>query len=506
MTTQVRGFAWSGLGRLAGWASLACAVALLGPACNKPQKLVLTKEQQRTIDESILKEAPKPGVPIGANLGDKVKLIGVDMPESITPGKPATIVWYWELLGEVSDDWMVFVHLERPGQKRQILDHHPVDGLYPMGQWKKGQIVKDVQKFTVDSGFTNGEAVLWVGIFNKVAWETKQANDRLKLVNAKDVKNDGDDRIEAARTVVTGGASAAEAATQGRPPTYVVKRADGAITIDGKLDEAAWAGAPRTRTFLRPDGRPLGPELATFARMLYDDTNLYVAFDVTDSDIASDKAGRDDKIWEQDAVEVYLDPGSDGKRYLEIQVSPRNMVFDAMFDSSRTPPWEEAAKRTTLALQTAVSVDGTVNDPGPDKGWTVELAIPFADIPDSGGKAPAPGTSWTANLYRIDHKGPTNMAFQGVWAPVGGDFHKLDGAGVITFAPAMPKVEVPPKPDEPAPAPVEGEPAKPEAPAQPSGEPAKPEGHPTGEPAKPEGQPTGEPAKPEEGPAPTPAP
>lgn len=445
---------------VAGALSCALAVAAVGGGCNKPQKLVLTKEQQRTIDESILKEAPKPQVPINANLGDKVRLLGVDIPKTLTPGKPATITWYWEATGDLTDDWMIFVHLERPGQKRQILDHQPVDGLYPLGQWKKGQIVKDVQNFTVDSGFTNGEAVLWVGVFNKVAWETKQANDRLKLVNAGEVKNDGDNRIEAARTTVVGGAATpAQAAAASRPPTYVVKRADAPITVDGKLDEAAWAQAPRTRTFLRPDGRPLGPDLATFARMLYDDQNLYVAFDVKDSDIVSDRASRDDKVWEQDAVEVYLDPGSDGKRYLELQVSPKNVVFDALFDSHRTPPWEEAAKRTTLPMQTAVAVDGSVNEPGPDKSWTVEMAIPFSAIPDAG-SAPAPGATWTANLYRIDQKGATNMAFQGVWAPVGGDFHKLDGAGTINFAPPMPK------------APTPGEAAAP--PTTPAGAPANP--------------------------------
>ena len=461
-------------------AALSCAllVSAVGGGCNKPQKLVLTKEQQRTIDDSILKEAPKPQVTLNANLGDKVKLLGVDMPKTLTPGKPATITWYWESTGDLNDDWMVFVHLERPGQKRQILDHHPVDGLYPLGQWKKGQIIRDVQNFTVDGGFTNGEAVLWVGIFNKVAWETKQANDRLKLVNVGDVKNDGDSRIEAAHSTVVGGAATpAQAAAASRPPTYVVKRADGAVTVDGKLDEAVWAQAPRTRSFLRPDGRPLGPELATSARMVYDDQNLYIAFDVKDSDIVSDRASRDDKVWEQDAVEVYLDPGSDGKRYLEIQVSPKNVVFDAMFDSHRTPPWEEAAKRTTLPMQTAVAVAGSVNDPGPDTGWTVELAIPFSAIPDAG-SAPAPGATWTANLYRIDQKGATNMAFQGVWAPVGGDFHKLDGAGVINFAPPMPKAPTvapkapegsaaPAAPAPPAPAGAEA-PKAPEAPAAPA--------------------------------------
>ena len=453
--------------------------------CNKPKKVILTKEQQRRIDESILKEAPKPTVAIDANLDGKVKLIGVDVPKTLTPGKPATITYYWEATGDTAGDWKVFVHLERPGQKRQILDHHAVSELYPMNEWKKGQVVKDEQQFTVDGGFTNGDAVLWVGVFNEKAWREKQANQRMVVVNKDKVKTDGDNRIEAAHMEVVGGAkSPAAGAAATRPPFYAVRKVSNfAVKPDGKLDEEVWKSAPQTRAFLRPDGKPMSPALRTTARLLYDDTNLYVAFEVKDQDVRSTKTDRDDPLWEQDVVEVYLDPGSDGKRYVELQVSPKNVVFDAMFDSHRSPKWEDAAKRATIPMVTAVDVQGLVNDPSADQGWTVEMAIPFRALPDVT-ETPKPGTTWTMNLYRIDEKGARNMEFQGAWAPVGGDFHDLSKAGKISFAAMAPDGAAKPaegaaKPAEGAAKPAEGAatptPAKdaPAAPAPEAGTPAQ---------------------------------
>jgi hypothetical protein len=406
---------------------------LLSVGCKKPKERALTKDQQREVADSVLAEVPSPKFPIGAIFDDKVELIGVDLSaDKARPGGELTITWYWRAIQRIEGDWKVFVHFEQPG-KRQILDHHPVRDLYPMKGWAAGQIVRDEQRFEVSADFKNGVASFYVGVFDELAWKQQQANVRMKVTNAAKMPMSGEDRVKVAAVTVEG-ATGKAGATSTPPPRYTVRTATGAPAIDGKLDDDAWRRAARTRAFRRPDGKPMDATRQASAQLLWDAEHLYVGFHVKDPDIVATHQGRDQRLWEQDVVEVYLDPGADGKDYIELQVSPTNQVFDAVFKSHRTPRWEEAAK-TDLAVVSAVTVDGTANQADDaDTGWTVEIAIPWGELP--GGAAPKAGDVWRANLYRIDDAGARNMAFQGAWAPVGGDFHKLDGAGDLLFAAA----------------------------------------------------------------------
>ena len=64
-----------------------------------------------------------------------------------------------------------------------------------------------------------------------------------------------------------------------------------------------------------------------------------------DSDIVNMKKARDEALWQEDVVEVYLDPGKDGRDYVEFQFAPTEMIFDAHFTAHRSPEWPLAAKR-----------------------------------------------------------------------------------------------------------------------------------------------------------------
>ena len=216
------------------------------------------------------------------------------------------------------------------------------------------------------------------------------------------------------------------------------------ITVDGRLDEDAWKRALLTPPFARPDGGAPDERIRTQARLAWDDTCLYVGFFVKDDDLWNPRTERDGPLWEHDVVEVYLDPGADGRDYVEIQVSPANVVFDAWFDRHRTPPWHEAARRLDIGLRSAVHAAGSVNvrdDGVEDRGWTVELAVPFAELSGLSGP-PREGDRWQLNLFRLDSRGAGTMGNQAAWMPVGGDFHDLTRAGHLVFrhrpAPPLP--------------------------------------------------------------------
>lgn len=89
-------------------------------------------------------------------------------------------------------------------------------------------------------------------------------------------------------------------------------RVEGAITLDGVLDEVDWRAASPVTQFFKIYPANLGtPAVATTAAFLYDDRNVYVAIRALDPDAASIRAPivrRDQVLDDQDYVEVFLDP------------------------------------------------------------------------------------------------------------------------------------------------------------------------------------------------------
>lgn len=405
---------------------LLAVVMIAGTGCRKPAKLILTKDQRARIQENILKEAPDLKKPLDANFGGNIKLHGVVLSkDQVRAGETIEITYYWECLKEVPGEWKVFVHLELPAGKRMILDHHPMGELYPVRIWKKGEIIKDTQRFTVAADAKNGLATLWTGLFNEAVYKEQGGGDRMKLLNKDKVPNDGSNRVRGSRFQVVGGSKGAKG------PVSVLKalKGEGTIVLDGKLSEADWGAALPSPSLQAASGGKADPQENTAVMAVYDDENLYVAFHVDDKAIENPRTDRDDELWKGDVVEIYLDAGADGKDYLEIQVSPANVIFDALFNSHRNPAWKTASKHTVEGLRTAVKVDGTLNKAGDqDRSYVVEVAIPFKGIPGLKAGIPEAGTLIRANFFRIEARDGKVVSAQ-AFSPAGGDFHDLTKAG-----------------------------------------------------------------------------
>ena len=71
-----------------------------------------------------------------------------------------------------------------------------------------------------------------------------------------------------------------------------------------------------------------------------------------------------------------------------------------------------------------------------DKSWSAELKIPLNELPGIK-ETPKEGESWEANLYRIDKSTKRKSLAYRTWTGVGNDFHKLRGAGVLTFGKSL---------------------------------------------------------------------
>ena len=180
-------------------------------------------------------------------------------------------------------------------------------------------------------------------------------------------------------------------------PTYRAARTLDAITVDGKLTEFTWAALPRVGRFTDIRQANQATAAPTEATVAWDDRNLYVAFVCTDENPWGTMDTRDSRLWEQEVVEVFLDPDGDGKNYPELEVSPHNVVVDLLIPAagaglSTAIRWDIEGLRTAVAKHAA--------------GWTVEIAIPWASLREAGTSVkPAIGDKWRVDLYRIERPG-----------------------------------------------------------------------------------------------------
>ena len=217
-------------------------------------------------------------------------------------------------------------------------------------------------------------------------------------------------------------------------PEYTILRAGTPITIDGKLDEAAWFAAPVVGDFYFPWWKE-GKKEQTRAKLLWDDENLYIAFVCEDAHIAARHTERDGKIPDDDCVEVMVAPNTDTPDiYYNIEVNLLGGILDNFRPNGPSKP--RAPKWDATGVRVAGTYLGTLNDDSDsDHYWLVEIAIPLSNFAEVGRQPrPRPGTAWNLNLNR--HGGKVNyQASQ--WSPAETPnitFHTPDRFGRVVFS------------------------------------------------------------------------
>jgi hypothetical protein len=425
---------------------LAGASACVEQAEEKP-----TNEDLDFIKKNKLSTAPTPQFAVNADMDGKVVYLGLDSSMNpIEPGKDVKITHYWKVVNAPGQPWRNFVHLSGPNHQGYInVDHGPMHGKYPVSQWKNGDILKDEHVIRLPPTWPHDKVLVFAGL-----WHGK---DRMPIKAGPNVTVD-DGRLLAATIPVTVKAPAAVAKVP--PKRYVVRKTSKPIKLDGKLDEQAWKDAPSTGVFVNTLTGG-GAETKTEAKMLWDNDNLYVAFENVDSDVWSTLSKRDDKLWSQEMVELMIDANRDGKSYIELQVAPNGNIFDTYlptyrkYEDTMTPPRKQYSWDSKV--KASVKVDGTLNKRGDkDTGWTVELALPLIDAyglaAENAKVPPVLGETWRLNMFRMDAPEGKSQQASGWSPPLVSDFHALDRFGEIAFgdekgevpAPKTAEIKLPP--------------------------------------------------------------
>jgi len=211
-------------------------------------------------------------------------------------------------------------------------------------------------------------------------------------------------------------------------PTYRVARVTTPLTIDGRLNERAWAETALVGNFVNNrDGSP--SKFSTEARVLYDDKFIYFAFRSVDTNIWATMKKRDEHLWLEEVVEVFLQANAEIPNYIELEVNPLGTMLDIYLLDTRKPLHYESWN--SEKLRWAVHVEGTVDGKDGDREWTCEIALPIEDIATAKHVPPQPGDRWRMNLYRVESKPEVAEL---AWSPtLQADFHVLPRLGEIVF-------------------------------------------------------------------------
>ncbi len=210
-------------------------------------------------------------------------------------------------------------------------------------------------------------------------------------------------------------------------PVYEVLRSEAPIKVDGKLEGIPWARARGVDLVMNLDGSP-GP-FKTEAKILYDDSFLYFAFRCVDSNIWATYRRRDQHLWDEEVVEIFLQADPQRTNYVEFEVNPLGTVLDIYLLDIRKPLHFESWN--SEKLRWGVQVVGTVDGKSGDREWTCEIAVPMEDIVTAPHLPPQAGDRWRLNLYRVEQKpAPVLLA----WSPTfKDDFHLPGMFGEIVF-------------------------------------------------------------------------
>lgn len=192
--------------------------------------------------------------------------------------------------------------------------------------------------------------------------------------------------------------------------TVTALQAESPPALDGKLDEAVWSGATWKSEFteLGTDG---ASEAKTSFAVAYDDDFLYLAVRCAEPDgtgaLKATSRDRDSReVYLDDSIEFFVAPGTQRTDYFQFQINAAGSVADA------------AGRQSGTVLETSWTSRIEVTTHKGEMEWTVEAAIPLADLEFGPGAV----GDWGINVVRVRRAGGKEELL--TFIPMTGSFHQ----------------------------------------------------------------------------------
>jgi len=187
------------------------------------------------------------------------------------------------------------------------------------------------------------------------------------------------------------------------PESYICYKTTSDIAIDGDITDSEWSLAPWSNVFrdIEAELKP-APLHDTRIKMLWNDSYLFIAAELTEPHIWANLRQRDTIIFHDNDFEVFIDPDGDTHGYYEFEMNAYNTVWDLLLTTPYRDFGQVIDSWDIIGLKSAVKIYGTINDPSDtDEKWTIELAFPF-DVLKEWGNMPSDGTQWRMNFSRVN--------------------------------------------------------------------------------------------------------
>jgi hypothetical protein len=196
--------------------------------------------------------------------------------------------------------------------------------------------------------------------------------------------------------------------------------------------DEAWAGAAVIAWGPAP--------YETRFRALWSPAGLALRFDADDSSPWHTMTRKDEHLWDEEVVEIFVDLDRSGRDYYELEINPANVVCDLRMIS----PWPDKKGDVAWDLAGLETRVHARKGAGRATGWTATAFLPwsgFASLPSSGRITlpPKPGDAWRFNVFRIERPGgpksPEKDAVFAAWSPPSvSSFHDAGAFRDLVFA------------------------------------------------------------------------
>ncbi|GLC30881.1 carbohydrate-binding family 9-like protein [Clostridium omnivorum] len=207
--------------------------------------------------------------------------------------------------------------------------------------------------------------------------------------------------------------------------SYNCRIIDHDINIDGLLDKEEWKQGEAVKLTETVTGER--SRLDTEVKVLCSNSYLYFSFNCSDDYVKASMTNYNDKLYEEDVVEVFIDDNSDLKTYVEIEVNPLNAVLH-YFINNNLAGKVYGFGRIDQKVISAVTIDEKT------KKWCTEIAVPLSEFVTAKNNPPLPGDRWLINFYRID-RGMDGKDEYSSWGNTGKiNFHMPEKFGELVFS------------------------------------------------------------------------
>lgn len=166
------------------------------------------------------------------------------------------------------------------------------------------------------------------------------------------------------------------------PRVYICYQTQGEILIDGDLSDPSWMKTNWTEDFTDIEGNAKAkPYCLTRAKLLWDDSCLYIGAEIYDENIWAYFTKHDDPLFLEKDFEFFIDPDNDTKNYIEYETNAMGTIFDLILPKPYRNGGMAISTWDIKNIKQGIKIDGTLNNGNDtDNKWSVEIAIPFKSL------------------------------------------------------------------------------------------------------------------------------